>query len=110
MPLFTLWPLRDQVKLSMSCRLLRSTNVGVFVSGPSDVRPDIEMLPNRVPGTKNSFGSKAIFSTLSVASYARFQATFATFSTFERRIHLCSATNDCDVVRVSVVQFGIGWS
>ena len=96
------------MKLSMTCRLFRSTNVGVFVSGPSGVRLEIAMLPRRVPGTKNSFGSNAAFSMLSVASYARFHATFATLSRFARTIHLCSATNDCDFVRVSVVHCGIG--
>src|SRR5215467_8279107 len=108
MPIFTFWLPRDQVKLSISCRLLRSTKVGVFVSGPSAFTPETEMLPKRVPGTKNSRGSNAIFSMLSVASYARFHATFATFSRFERTIHLYSPTNDCDCVRVSVVQNGIG--
>src|SRR5438552_19089107 len=84
--------------------------VGVLVSGPSAFRPEIVMLPNRVPGTKNSRGSNAIFSMLSVASYARFHASFATFSRFERTIHLCSPTNDCDRVRLFVVQNGTGWS
>src|SRR5262249_842896 len=107
-PLFTLWLPDDHVKLSITCRLLRSTNVGVFVSGPSAVRPEIEMYPNRVPGTKKSFGSNVVFSMLSVASYARFHATLATFRTFARTIHLCSATTDCAFVRVSVVHSGIG--
>ena len=78
------------------------------MSGPSGVRLEIEMFPKRVPGTKNSFGSNVMFSMLSVASYARFHATFATFNTSDRMIHLRSATNDCDLVRVSVVQYGIG--
>jgi hypothetical protein len=106
-PLFTLWLDADQATLSMICRLFRSTNVGVFVSGPMASMPDTEMFAKRVPGTKNRAGSNDRFSMLSVASYARFQATFATFSRFERMIHLCSPTNDCDFVRVSIVQNGI---
>src|SRR2546428_8449447 len=67
----------------MICRLFRSTNVGVLVSGPIELMPDTEMFAKRVPGTKNSFGSNAIFSMLSVASKARFHATFATFNAFD---------------------------
>ena len=41
---------------------------------------------------------------LSVSSNALFQATFATLSRRDDTTHLCSATNDCELVRVSVVQ------
>src|SRR5262245_63344359 len=94
----------------MNWRLFKSTKVGVFVSGPIGLIPDTDMFAKRVPGMKNSFGSKAIFSMLSVASYARFHAIFATFSRFEASTHLCSATKDQVLVRVSVVQNGIGVS
>ncbi len=93
-PLFTLWLAADQATLSMNCRLFRSTNVGVFVSGPSELMPETEMFAKRVPGMKNRLGSNDRFSMLSVASYALFHAAFATFSRFERMIHLCSPTND----------------
>src|SRR3989442_12157295 len=106
----TLWLACDQCKLWMICTLFRSTNRGVLVSGPIELMPDTEMFAKRVPGTKNSFGSKAIFSMLSVASKARFHATFATFNAFDASSHLCSPTNDCDLVRVSVVQNGIAVS
>src|SRR5438874_4674537 len=109
-PVFTLWLACDQVKLSTTCTLLRSTNVGVLVSGPSGVRPDTEMLPNRVPGTKNSRGSNVVFSVFAVASKARFHATFTTLSALARMIHLCSPTTDCVCVRVLVVHSGIAKS
>src|SRR3954465_4423093 len=105
-----LWLPRDQVTFSITWRLFRSTKVGVLVSGPMELIPDTEMLPNRVSGTKNRLGSKVGFSRLSVASKAPFHASLATFSRRGEMIHLCSPTTDCVRVRVSVVHKGIAAS
>src|SRR5450830_319504 len=103
-----LWLPRDQVRLSMACRLFRLTNVGVCASGPSWLRPVMVVVPNRELGMNCRLESNDRFSTFCVFSYAWFHATLASLRSRGDTIHLCSPTTDCDFVRVSVVQNGIG--
>src|SRR5690349_3570309 len=105
-----LWLPFTQDRLSITCTLLRFTNVGVCVSVPRLVSPETEMLPKRVPGTKNRFESIGDLGMLSVASYAWFQATLAELIKVEEMSHLCSPTTDCVFVLMSVKNIGMGLS
>src|SRR5262245_26441103 len=106
-PVLRLCDPRDQVRLSRNCQFLRSTKVGLCVSGPSDVRPVTLIVPSRVLGMKNSFGSNVSFSIDRLCSNAWFHATLTSLSSRPDRIHLCSATTDCDLVRTPAVHIGM---